>query len=62
MTTNGYRIITVVLRVKNQKDADHIWDAHRDHKLIHGCEVWGISEGNLVQMYEEIASGNGDGF
>jgi hypothetical protein len=48
MSTGGYRIITVVLRIKDKDAASAIWDAHANWTEVAGCEVISISNGDTT--------------
>lgn len=46
--------ITFVMVVKDRQKAGVFWDAHRDGKEIHGCEVQTIATGDRVQDLEDL--------
>lgn len=42
------RLITIVLDIEDQKQANWIWDAYRDRTLILGSKVMLIADGNAT--------------
>ena len=44
------RVITVVLEVENPEKAKaDLWEAHGEGKLVAGCKVLAISNGNTIE-------------
>ena len=60
------RIITVVLKIENQSAAKEFWDAHVARRLIHGCKVQALTEGDLLKeverLEEELDESSGEGY
>jgi hypothetical protein len=48
------RIITVVLKVVESEPAAAIWDNHLHRKLLVGCQVLGIAEGDVLQERDRL--------
>lgn len=53
---DGMRTITVVLKVAESKAAEAIWDSHKDDKLLNGCHVVSISNGDVCERLETAES------
>lgn len=50
--TSEDRIITVVLRVKDQKSAEAFWCAHANSTRVYGCAVEAIGSGDYTKKYD----------
>jgi hypothetical protein len=48
------RILTIVLKIEDEKAAEAYWDAHRDNTTIGGCKVVSLANGNQIKVLNEI--------
>jgi hypothetical protein len=48
------RTITVVLQIEDAEEARQLWTSHLDGKLVAGCKVQSISNGNVQKALDKV--------
>lgn len=61
-SSNEGRILTLVVKIKDAESAKAIWEAHMySEKLMAGCMVLSIAEGDQIAQLEELRLDEFDG-